>query len=385
VTKFIIGNMLDGRRIQTIPDVVSGSWSEVLNGSGDVSCTVPLGDPAISRLNLKNSATVKKSFLAAVEGNVVLQAGPIAGHQFSDDGELLTISADGMWSHFDDRLVLPILAGRLPSDKTTDTRYMKVSVDPDDPWPVDTSKSLQGIARAIVAQALSWPSGNVPVVLPAEIPGDQERTYKGSDLASVGERLSQLTAVDGGPDIKFVPRYTSDKLGIEWLMMIGTPDQPLLVGPIEPVFNVGLSRSSVSDFQIVVDGSNLGSQAFASGGRTSDEVLIAQSDDPTLLNAGFPLMQIVDASHSSVSESPTLQGYADELTTKGNQPLMTFSFDHDMSRIPSIGGFNVGDFAKIKVRNNAYLETKTYRSRIVARSGSEKSDKVKLTFQPTVA
>lgn len=384
MVKFMIANLLDGRRIQTIPDVISGSWSEKLNAADSLSCTVPLNDPTIRRLGLANSATSGKSVLIAADGDTVLAAGPIWLHDFEDDGQRLTLTAAGMWSYFDHRTLLPLLAGRLPSDPTVTTRFTNVSVDPDDPWPTDTRKSLQGIARALVLQAQSWAGGNVPVILPAEIPGTAERTYKGSDVAFIGERLSQLTQVDGGPDIKFQPRFTADRLGVEWVMLIGTPTQPQIFGAIEPRFNVGLKRSSVSGLKVRVDGSGLGSQAFASGGNAADKVLITQSNDSTLLGAGFPLLELVDSGHSTVSELPTLQGYSDELVVGGRKPVMTISFDHDTSRIPSLGGFNVGDYASLRVRNNSYLPDGSYRARIVGRSGDAQTRKVSLTFQAVV-
>lgn len=384
MVKFMIANLLDGRKIQTIPDVLSGSWSEKLNSADALSCTVPLNDPVIRRLHLANSATPGKSVLIAADGNTILAAGPIWGHDYQDDGRQLTLIAEGMWSYFDHRVLLPLLAGRLPSDPTVTTRYTNVSVDPNDPWPTDTRKSLQGIARALVAQAQTWTGGNVPVILPAEIAGTAERTYKGSDLAFVGERLAQLTQVDGGPDIKFQPRFTADKMGVEWVMLIGTPTQPQIFGAIEPTFNVGLKKSSVSGLKVSVDGSGLGSQAFASGGNASDQVLITQSNDATLTNAGFPLLELVDSNHSSVTELPTLQGYSDEMVVGGRKPIMTFSFDHDTSRLPFLPGFNVGDYAKLKIRNNAYLDDGTYRVRITGRSGDAQTRKVALTFQAGV-
>lgn len=379
---FYIGDLLTGDRIQIIPDVLSGSWAETLNRADSLSCTVTLKDPVIRRLGLAESATPGKAFLAAVDGTTVLAAGPIWDHQYDDNSQRLTLTAAGMWSYFDHRVLLPVLEGRLPSDSTTDTRYMPADPDGDYPWPTDTRKSLQGIVRALVEQARSWTGGQVPVILPDEIAGTNERAYKGSDLAAVGEELRRLTRVIGGPDVKFVPRFKSDMSGVEWVLQIGTPTEPLIFGAIDPVFNASVAKSTVSNLRVGVDGTGLASQVFAAGGRTDDVALVSQSNDESLPDAGFPLLERVDSSHSSVSVGATLQGYSDELVVVGRRPVQSWSFDHDTSKTPFLSGFAAGDFARVRVRGNAYLADGTYRLRILSRSGDETTRKVSLTFQP---
>lgn len=368
MVKWLIGDLLTGKRIQTL-QVVSGSWSEVLNGAGDISCTATLKDPVVARLGLRESAIPAKAFLAAVEGDTVLQAGPIWAHDWDANTQHLTLTGAGMWSYFDHRVLLPVLAGRLPSDPATDTNLIS---------------SLQGIARAMVAQAQTWTNGNVPVILPTAIAGTNERNEAGANLAIVGERLRQLTQVQGGPDIMFTPRFNAARDGIEWVMRIGIPDVPLLSSVQEVVFNVGLPESSVSNMRVNVNGTRIGSQAFAAGGRQSDEALTTVSTDSALTDAGFPLLELVDSSHSTVNEAGTLQAYSDELVLKGRKPVQTWSFDHAVASRPYLGSFNAGDFAKVKVTGDPYIQDGPYRLRVLSRSGDAVGRKVHLGFQPEV-
>jgi hypothetical protein len=381
MANFFIGDLLTGRRLQPL-QVVAGSWSDVLNAAGTISCTVTLRDPDLKKLGLFNSATPGKSFLAVSEGDTVLQAGPIWLHEWNPDSGLLTISGAGMWSYFDHRALLPVLAGRVPSDPTTDTRFMPV--DAARPWPTDTRTSLQGIARALVAQAQTHTGGNVPVILPTEIPGASERDYRGSDVAFVGERLKDLTNVIGGPDIRFTPRFTPDMLGVEWVMQIGTPTQPLLFSPQRAKFFVGLSESSVSGLSLSVDGSEVGSQAFAIGGRSEDVALTSVSTDSTLLDAGFPLLDLVDSSRSTVGIIDTLQAYSDELALRGRSTTQTMSFSHKANQRPFLSSYNVGDFVTVDVREDDYIPDDEYALRLVSRSGDQTGDDVALKFAPEV-
>lgn len=369
-TTWVIGDLLTGARIRTLP-VVSGSWSDVLNDSGSISCTVTLRDPDVRRLNLVEDAKPGRSFLAAVSGDTVLQAGPIWRHEYDNQSDRLTLNAAGMYSYFDRRALLPALApGQLPSDPATDSVY--------------TNMSLQAIAVAIVEQAKSWPAGNVPVITPTPVAGTQERTYRGSDLAPVGQRLRELSDVLGGPDIRFVPRWTADRLAVEWVMQVGTPSQPLLFSPIEPVFNVGLSGSSVSQLTVDVDGSRIGSRAYASGGRAAEETLVAKSFDPRLISEGFPLLDLVDSSHATVTRLATLQGYSDELAFGSRLPVQEWQFTHQTDSRPFLTGFNVGDFARMRVKGSAYLGDVEVKARIVSRSGDAVGETVDVRLQPEV-
>lgn len=363
----IVGDLLTGRRIQTLP-VVAAEWSDTLNDSGSLSATVKLNNPDVQLLGLKSSASPGKAFLAVVDGDAVLQAGPIWWHDYDGNNQSLTIRASGMWSYFDHRMLIPVLDGFLPTDALADTNL---------------TSSLQGIARALVAQAQSWTDGDVPVNLPAEVAGSNVRNYRGADLATVGQRLRELTQVEGGPDIRFAPRFTTDRLGVEWDLLIGTPDQPLLFSAFETVFNVGLKGSSVSDLRIKVDGSAVAGQAFATGGRASDEALVAVAAGTELSAAGFPLLELVDSSRSTITDVNTLQGFANELVLKGARPVESWTFTHDLSSAPALTGFVTGDFAKVRVHSDLYADRGEYRMRILSRSGDVEGRKVKLTFQPT--
>lgn len=370
MTTWIIGDLLTGDRLQTLP-VVSGSWSDVLNDSGSISCTVSLRDPDVQRLDLAESAKPGRTFLAAVDRDTVLQAGPVWRHSYDNSAGQLTLSGAGMYSYFDRRVLLPVLdPAQLPSDPATDSVY--------------TGLSLQGIAVEIVEQALTWPSGNVPVITPAPIAGSSERTYRGADLAPVGTRLRELSAVQGGPDIRFTPRFTTDRLGVEWVMEIGTPTQPLLFSAVEPVFAVGLPGSSVSALRVDVDGAKIGSRAYASGGRASEQTLVSKSFDPRLTSEGFPLLDLVDSARATVTELLTLQGYSDELALGSRLPVQSWSFTHQVDQRPFLTGFTVGDFAKVRVYDSLYFSDDERRLRIVSRSGNAEGRTVSVTFQPEV-
>ena len=103
-TTWVIGDLLTGARIQTLP-VMSGSWSDVLNDAGSIECTVSLRDPDVRRLNIGESGRPGRTFLAAVDGDTILQAGPVWRHDYDNAAGTLTLSGAGMYSYFDRRVL----------------------------------------------------------------------------------------------------------------------------------------------------------------------------------------------------------------------------------------------------------------------------------------
>lgn len=371
MTRFIIGDLLTGRRINNL-NVVTGSWSQVLNDSGDISCTVSLRDPATRRLGLAASATPGKAFLAAVQDNNILQAGPIWVHDYDRDTQMLTLTGSGMWSYFDHRVLIPILAGRLPTDVTTDTNF--------------ASSSLHDIASFLVSQARSWTNGNVPVTLPSGIAGTAIRNYKGSDLGMVGSRLRELTQVLGGPDIIFQPTFTTDMLGVTWAMQIGSPTQPLLFGAQDVYFKPSApKKGSISALKVHSDGTGIASQTFATGGATVGSALMAISTSSVLTSAGYALTEATDTTHTDAVELATVQGYSDELLLLGKSPLQSWSFTHDTTvAAPLLGSFRQGDFAQLTIHGDPYIQDGMSRHRMTSISGDEIGKRVNIVTQPQV-
>lgn len=367
--RIIVGDLLTGRRIQNVP-ALQASWSEVLNRAGSISCTVTLKDPAVRRLDLRNSATPGKAFIAAVEDDTVLQAGPVWDHSFDGQSQRLTITGAGLWSYFDHRLVLPYLESdpdANPNDDDTDTSI---------------TSSYQGIARYLVNQAMGWPSGDLPIVLPSEIAGTEVWDEKGASLGVVGARLTEITRLEDGPDIQFAPRLTSDRLGVEWVMRIGTPTEPMLFAAQDVVFNVGIAGSSVSNLSVRTSGTKLASRSIATGGRINDEQLISVARSTRLLDRGYPYLEVTDTSHSTADKVAQVNQYATGGLRAGQDAVTSLSFDHDISQHPYASAFTVGDFASVRIKDNPYLDSQTIRMRITARSGTLEGKKVHVELQP---
>jgi hypothetical protein len=353
--RWFLADLRTGRQILDLP-VVSGRWQRLLNRPETLECTVDLRDPDVQALHVRNTAAVAKTILAVAEGDVVLAAGPIWAKSYQRDDSTVTLSARGVWSYYDHRHILPLLAATLPVTDFT-------VPDPDEsgktmPNPaVKTSYNgfeLGTIAKKLVQQAHAWTGGSLPVVFEADrvaaVDDNHERNYEGSDFKVLGDVLRQLQEVENGPDIRFMPRFTSDKLGIEWVLQTGTETQPLLFSNVTHRWDATAKDSPVSNFRIDEDGSSLADLGWVTGGRAADEVLVSRRYSTGLVGRGYPLFEALDSSRSSVVKQATLDRHAAELVNTGSAPFETWQFDVEANVQPLLTQYWEGDFIELDFR-----------------------------------
>lgn len=403
--RYLIGDLLTGREIEDIP-VLTGPWDDNLDTAETVTVTIDLQDPEIRKLDLWNATTPCKTFLGVVDSDsgVIQGAGPIWTRNWDDDAQKLQLGAKGIASYFDHRLILPLLAASIGVDQWT-------VPDPADntktiPNPLLTSSFtgiwLGTIAKRLVQQAQTWTAGNVPIVFQSDessLDPTNARTYLGPDFKPVGEALQDLTKVIGGPEVNFQPVFTSDGLGVQWLMQVGTAAQPLLFSPSRPFWDLSAVESPVSGLKIDDDGSKMGSWAWFTGGNQTDDVLVSRAYDPTLINGTFPVMDILDTSHQSVSVQSTLDGYSQAAVVSGRTSTEVWSFnaeahprdEYGFPAGPQAGEYTTGDFADLYVAPKSsgrgklpHPEGGTFAHRIIARAGDELGETIRISCAPTV-
>jgi hypothetical protein len=373
-----VGNLRDGRIGTQVP-VTSTSWSLVMDDAGKLEATAYLGDQDVRDLDLWTTAAVARSFLAlayvAPDGTeTFLEAGPVWRLQFNAARHTLQIGAAGLWSYFDHRKVMPVLAaGQAPA--SVSSAYSAL--------PLGT------IAKRLVQLAATHTGGDLPVVLPddetAADDADHQRTSPGWELDKVGDMLRNLTTVSGGPEIRFRPqRSTTDERFLEWVLETGTEADPMLHQPgADHYWDGSVSQSSLSDLDVVIDGNGMGSRAWARGAGQEAATLIGVADDTTLTDAGYPLLELdVTGYETEESASVVDKAAAGGLLGAGG-PVVTFTATVRRDEFPMLGTYQVGDWSQVVVADHDLVPDGTYRSRVTQISGDD-TDQVKVDLAPTI-
>ncbi|PRB01745.1 hypothetical protein [Microbacterium sp. MYb64] len=347
--RWFIADLLTGRDIADVQVMTSSTWSRSINKPERLTASLDMRDPATVALRPRQTMAPGRTVLACAIGDTILAGGPIWSHTYDRDQKVLTLDALGMWSYFDHRYVLPLAAASI--DTTQFIIPDPSAAGKTKPNPAVgtylTGLEYGTIAKRWVQQAQAWTGGNVPIVFEADRVGTRERNFEGSDFKNLGTVLAQLSQIEGGPDIRFMPQFTPDMLGIQWALQTGTDASPLLASATVFEWPMDVPRSPVSSLKVTADATRLATLGWATAGRSADTVLVSRSVDSTLTDLGYAAFESLDSSHSSVSEQGTLDGYAGESTTIGRSALELWSFDVEAARQPFLGAYWEGDFCTL--------------------------------------
>jgi hypothetical protein len=269
----------------------------------------------VRALDLYTSAEPCRCFLAvsytdAQGTEEFLDAGPIWTHDYDSAGGVLTVAGAGLWSLWDHRKILPVLAAGVNPASITSS----------------FTATLGTIAKQLLQLAMTHTGGAVPVVLPADETGTDTRSYNGYDMAVVGQALRDLTKVDGGPEIQFRPRRTAaDPRYLEWVMLTGTTAQPLLVQAGDDlILDHTAPRSQVTSIKVNRDGSKMADRWWTQGSGTDITTLFGRADDTSLIDAGFPLLE-GDDNRSDITDQATINSVAAGALAANRRPIDTLT------------------------------------------------------------
>ena len=347
-------------------DGVTGlRWSDTLNAAGSIdSVTIPMA--VVRDLQLRDRTHGMRCSLAVERDGALKQAGPITGRAWNWEKGELTLSAGGLWTLLDKRVIYN---------------------DNDYPSGLRTfsNVSLGGLAVSLVQDMLNRipPYTNLPIVLPAIESGDHTESFARWALSRYGEQLRQITqrAVDA-PDIHFQARRRGDDPRyLEWVMQVGSELMPSLSqGGPDWVFDTSAPKSPVLGISTDEDASSMATASWVSGGGQEADMKLTTGmvdDDLTLLNNGWPYME-VDEAHPTISDYTTLLDYAAALAARAGRPIEVFKVQVTGAAAAEV---HPGDYARVITAGDVWLGDMDRTMRVKTVSG-DLSDVVTLDMFP---
>lgn len=375
--------MLTGQRLTPLPFTKAG-WSIVTNGDGSITCTIPAKDPGVRKLGIWQATTLARNGLLAVVDDVPVEAGPIWKRAYNADEGTLELTAGGLGSYWQRRVLLPVAA------RTTSLVDL-VTGDPNAALDTTlTGYSFGTIAKKWVELVRLWPNGAIPMTFPADEVGTRTRTVAAIDLKKLGALLEDIRNVERGPDIAFRPRWAANGLGIYWEMQTGTEAQPRL-GSLDSAntrWTVGVPGSGAFGLEVAEDATALATQAWASGGGSADRVIVARSETASLTAAGFPILETVSSGHSDVKLQATMQEWADQGARIGGIAASFWKMNVRAREkgSPVLGDYWLGDMATVTVApSEPVFPAGDYVRRIATISGDEKNESYPIVFAEATA
>lgn len=322
-------NGLTGAHVCRLP-AVKASWSDAINEHGSIDATV-LDDGTIPSTALRQWGTI----IAVVDEDTVLHAGYLTHAKLDRANSQWTLEAGGGGTILEKRLVLNYALNSSWTDG-------QVLIDEDNPsgnWPLTLTGSYSDIISGLVTETKKW--GTLPITAATLTGGNKTRTYNSYDFATVSDRIRDIGELEYGPEWRFDPVLSSS-----WVISF-TQKTSADGGELKDStwkWNAIAPQSGVLLDDEDIDGSDMSTSCYASGGKSDDMLLVARYSSSTLTGAGWPLLQTSNKTHNDVSVLSTLQSYARRDIMAGDDPQRTIGLK--VSR--SMYDVHVGDWVTLR-------------------------------------
>ena len=299
------------------------SYSEVLNGAGTFSGTLPLAvDAATSSTTRASVAAILtassqpgRTVVWMVRDGVVL-GGAIVWSRKRRKGQPATLAGAGLWSFF-----------RMQHLRST---LAFAGVD------------QLAIARSLIQTAQAVNGADIGVQLGTETSGVlRDRTFNSWELKQVGEAVEQLAAVNGGFD--FAVDVTQ---GFGKVLTLSSPRRGRPAGTTAIVFADG---KNLLDYEVSEDATRAANVYSAVGDGDGAATMISTATRTDQLDIGYPLLSEVgafkDISVRATLDARAISGVDARATVPTFWQLTVDPDDLD----GGLGTFTVGDDAIVEV------------------------------------
>lgn len=362
--RLLIGHLRTGEIVAELDGMAD--YTDELSAAGSARATIAL-DAVPPEIDLRAVTAPWRHYLALAEEQTVLWAGPIIPRRRQPATDLVEIAAAGLWAVFDRRVL-----ARLGDWPYTDPRADLIL----------TFRSLPGVALDIVRAATERPHGELPLVLPRlNTSGDEIRRYYGHELAPAGQRLTQLTQTENGPDLHFHPRYRTDQAGIVWALRVGQPH--LTQRGADHHFDDG---GNLLGYGWDDDGSVITSTVLVPGDGVERGRLIGAASNTALQRVGWPALDTVISDHTSEKQRPVLDTHARAYLAAYRTGIARDTAIVHARRPPALGSYLPGDRIVVTPQPDRATPAGQRRRRITAITyRANTPDSVELTLAPVPA
>ncbi len=394
--RLAVANTLTGQVVGDLPFTAVPTWSRVLNGSGTLTgVSVPLNPTQLDSDMKQRLQEPWRWTVLWCYGNTVLQAGILSSPTVDDTQKpsVASLATVTLWEFLTRKRLV------LTPGQNVGTAAANVVFSPTSPDTANRNLSLHSIARRLVELATNNgdPTYRLPIVLPDTIGGASVRTYLGSDLATTGTRLSELTQVDQGPEVEFSPEFGDSTQGyFRWRMRIGNNRLGQLGYPHAWDYQRALLSLSTGidgtdmTFNVTSKGQDTRTVSSATPPVASGALISAAASDTLYTGQGWPALQTADTGHTSTIDTATVQGYANAAVTTHRVPIKTATAHISITGLdnqgrqtgaPSIDLISVGDTAFVGLTGHPFLADGQYGMRILTLESGPDAFTAKMVVQ----
>jgi hypothetical protein len=354
--RYLFADLLTNAILAELP-ITGVNFTQQLNTSGTLTGRLLLSGINAEDLNVSAGTIPGKTAIYVDRNGVLVWGGVLWNRQYNSNSQTLTFQAREFESYFDRR-------------KITTTQ-------------VFTNTDQLTIANTLMNDAQAAPNGNIGVITTPATSGILvDRTYYGYELKNVYAAIQDLSKQLDGFDFNIQVAYDGGGNPTKTLVLSypksGTTYSPTSLSA--PVFQ--FPSGNMIEYEYPEDASIAANTIYALGAGSNEGKLIATATDPTLLAAGFPLLE-QEANYSDITDATMLGNLATGQIKATAYPPTTLRVVAPPSQNPQFGTYVIGDECRIIITDNRFPNTLDAIYRLVALSvtpGEDGPERITLTL-----
>ena len=355
--RYLFADLLTNEIVAELP-VTGVSFTQQLNQAGAFSAHLLLSGVNTYGYNVDASTQPTRNAIYVDRNGILVWGGVIWSRSYNSADQVLSITAREFESYFEHRLI-SITEAFTNADQLL-------------------------IARTLIDNAQSLPSGDIGVITGSETSGVLiDRVYYNYELKNVFQAVQDLSRQGDGFDFSIDVEYdASTDLPIKnfntyyprsgLVYSFGDPDVPVFTFP----------AGNMVEYEYPEDGSVVATTVYALGAGSNEGKLIATGQDTTKLVAGWALLETT-SNYSDITDVTVLQELANAQSLATSYPPVVLKVVVPAYVDPVFGTYQVGDDARIIITDSRFPNTLDEIYRIVGltvQPGEDGPERVTLTL-----
>lgn len=377
IYQYFIANTRTGDVVTEIP-LTGVSWSLAVSKAAELSGAVPIDQ--VPGLDLYEATLPIKSSLFVMKDGLVVWGGIIWNRSYTTPGASISITCSTFESYLFSRHIWHTTSYSNAVDEYAVARGL---ID-----LMQTDFNATGTVDDGVIKAVG--SASIGLLYETRTSGRHQdtQTWDGGGLTSFGDALTEFSNNLNGFEwnIKCGLDPAANKFTKTLVFRDTTPALTPLGGTYTGVrtgLDVNLFEypGNISSVTLDESGDHSSTRYIVTGGDTGVDGYVPKAawNNNDYLNSGWPLVEIVNSSHSSVSSPATLLEYANIGGRKTRPLVPTWSVLVNGAKDPAIGTYAVGDWCHFVV-NDTFISR-----RLNLPNGVDTSDMIKRIMGFTVS
>jgi hypothetical protein len=358
--RYLLADVLTNQILAEL-SLTNVNFTQQLNTAGTFTGELLLTGVNTAKLNVLNSTIPARCAIYVDRSGVLVWGGIIWNREWDTGNQRLKITAREFESYFERRRITSTL--------------------------VFTNQDQLTIAENLINAAQSVPYGNINVLIPSTTSGViiGSQIYYNYELKTYFNALLDLAKNNNGFDFNIKVAYDGS----------GNPTKTLQLGYPRLGNTYSSSSATVPVFQIPAgnivqynykeDGTKAANSVYTTGAGSNEGKLIANSVDTTKTLSGWPLLED-SSNYSNITDSTLLGGLASGQVLATSYPPQTLQIVAPPYLDPVFGTYNLGDQARVILKDDFYPSTFDGNYRIVGLNvspGENGPERVTLTLTTT--